>query len=168
MPTLNLDSTAIPWPVPGPVGLPPLNRQKQNRPQPGLATVFLLLFSCLHDSTDLLNFFLISSLVVQLPRPSGQDQGKSSIEPLSFVLCPLAPSYPHCQSVSRLKREGNLRKKKKEKKKETAGRSCQSLHLLSRPHNPLLPFSFSFLSSFFLCIISPPASSSLLSGIQRS
>ncbi|KAL6856533.1 hypothetical protein J3F83DRAFT_401134 [Trichoderma novae-zelandiae] len=52
--------TAVPWPVPGPVGLPPLNRQKQNRPRPGLATIFLLLAllppSCLHDSTDLLIF----------------------------------------------------------------------------------------------------------------
>lgn len=47
---------------------------------PGDSLFDSLPLSCLHDSTDLLNFFFSSSLVVQLPRLRGENEGKSSID----------------------------------------------------------------------------------------
>lgn len=47
---------------------------------PGDSLFDSLPLSCLHDSTDLLNFLFSSSLVVQLPRLRGENEGKSSID----------------------------------------------------------------------------------------
>lgn len=54
----------------------------KNKTVPSLAwrQSFRFSSSCLHDSTDLLNFSFSSSLVVQLPRLRGENEGKSSID----------------------------------------------------------------------------------------
>lgn len=80
VPHPNLDSTAIPWP--GQAPLVCLPSTAKNKTVPNLAWRQSLRFSssCLHDSTDLLNFFFSSSLVVQLPRLRGENEGKSSID----------------------------------------------------------------------------------------
>ncbi|KAM6487394.1 hypothetical protein HDV62DRAFT_153176 [Trichoderma sp. SZMC 28011] len=117
----------------------PLNRQKQNRPQPGLATVFLLLFllsSRLHRPPHFFLLFPCGS-VSETERPG--------------------PSQPTEREREKVK--GKKRKKeKREKKRETLPTTAFSLYIFSLVRITLLsclPRSSSLLFLFSSCASSP-------------